>query len=234
MNPTVRLLIAIALIAFLVVFGLLAALQELRSSNIVDPVFAAEMGEIILPLDPIGGATPYQCQDYRQKFQMASAYYRTGEGGPDDVIMILSSMPPGNFREDGDWDQGLSRDWDAGDFEQLGSSFTMQSFKFRGASVQSQAKVFTDGGGKQRNQFVLPLNWSDRLVWVQVNGPADVVTVAGMQAMLDSVRGEPQPLKMPEPPQPIEQPGVTVPAGPQPGDTSAASTADPQPAGVEQ
>jgi hypothetical protein len=215
MNPTVRLLIALALIAFLVVFGLLAALQELRSSNIVDPVISAEMGEIILPLDPIGGAKAYQSQDYRARAQMASAYYRTGEGDTDDVLLILSSMAPENLRADGDLDQGLAREWDEGDFEQLGSGFTLQSFQIRGTTIQGQAKVFTDGD-KQQNQFVLSFPWSDRLVWVQVNGPAEIVTVANVQAMLDSVRGEPQPLKMPEPPQPVAEPGTTAPTGSQP------------------
>ncbi len=225
MNPTVRLLIAIALIAFLVVFGLLAALQELRSSNIVDPVLAAEMGEMILPLDPIGGAEAYQCQDYRKKFKMASSYYRTGEGGPDDLILILASMPAENFRADGDWDQGLSRDWDAGDFKQIGSGFTWEEFRFRGSSVKGQAKVFA-ANGKQRNQYVVPLTWGDRMVWVQVNGPSDVVAKESVQTMLDSVRGEPQPLEMPEevdPNQPVEQ------ESPQPTDTEP--TDAPAPAG---
>lgn len=211
MNPTVRLLIAIALIAFLVVFGLLAALQELRTNNIVDPVMAAEMGENILPLDPIAGAQAYQCQDYREKFNMASSYYRTGDGGPDDVLLILSSMPPENFRADGDWDQGLAREWDEGDFSQLGSSFTRQSFDFRGAEVSGQVKVFTSGD-KQRNQYVVPLPWGDRMVWVQVNGPAEMVNIGLVQQMLDSVRGEPQPLKMPEPPEAADAAAEQAPA----------------------
>lgn len=229
MNPTVRLLIAIALIAFLVVFGLLAALQELRTSNLVDPVLSAEMGEMILPMDPIGGAKAYQCQDYREKFGMASAYYRTGEGGPDDVILILSSMPPDQFRADGEWDQGLQRDWDEGDFEQVGSGWTTQAFQFRGSTVQSRAKVFA-ANGKQRNQFVMPLNWGERMVWVQVNGPSSVVSVDGVQQMLDSVRGEPQPLPLPQPPEQA-QPNPETPVDPQP---VPEAPVDPQPVAAGQ
>ncbi len=198
MNPTVRLLAAFALIAFLVVFGLLAAMQELRTSNIVDPVIAEKLGTLIFPVEPIGDAKPYQSQDYREKFGMASAYYRTGEGGPDDVLMILSSMRPENFRNEGDWDQGLSREWEKGDFSQIGSGFNMKSFLFKGMGVQGQAKVFTDSNGAQRNQFVIPVRWGEQMVWVQVNGPASVVSVEAVQAMLDSATAEPQPLLPPD------------------------------------
>ncbi|MBT7145410.1 MAG: hypothetical protein HN893_00765, partial [Rhodospirillales bacterium] len=46
--------------------------------DIVDPATAEKLGTLIFPVEPIGGSKPYQSQDYRKKFGMASAYYRTG------------------------------------------------------------------------------------------------------------------------------------------------------------
>jgi hypothetical protein len=192
MSSGLRLLAAIALIAFLVVFGMLTALQELRTVNLVDPVAAARLGNLILPVQPIGGALPYKSQDYRDRFGMASAYYQAGEGESSELIMILSSMPPEKFREDGEWDQGLQKEWDSEGFRQIGGQ-TTQQFYFKGQAVLGRFKLFQVEDQTSRHQFVVPVRWGKQLVWVQVNGPSETVTAESVQSMLDSVEGEPGP-----------------------------------------
>lgn len=186
-------LAAIALVAFLVVYGMSTGLQEARTYNLVDPAVAERIGNLILPVQPIGGALPYQSQDYRERFGMASAYYRTGEGDGSDLLMILSSMSPENFREDGEWDQGLQKEWDSEGFRQIGAQ-TTQQFYFRGQAVLGQFKLFQAMDKTTRHQFVVPVRWGKQLVWVQVNGPSGTVSVESVQSVLDSVTGEPRPL----------------------------------------
>jgi hypothetical protein len=198
MKPGTRLLAAIAIILFLVVAGLLGGLQDLRRLHTQDPAASAELGKLILPLTPIDGAMAYQAQDLREDFNMASAYYRSKEGAANGVLLILASAPLSDLSKMDNWDQGIQREWDRGDFERLETPAVQQDFYFRGQATLARTKLFQNSAGQQRQQYVIPIIWGEQQVFIQVNGPAEVVTMAAVQAMLDSVEGEPQPLSPPE------------------------------------
>jgi hypothetical protein len=197
MKPGTRLLAAIAIILFLVVAGLLGGLQDLRRLHTQDPAASAELGKLIFPLTPIDGAVAFQAQDLRENYGMASAYYQSKEGAADGVLLILASMPPGDFSEADNWDQGIQREWNRGDFERVETAAAQQDFYFRGQATLARTKVFQNPAGQQRQQFVIPITWGEQQVFLQVNGPAEIVTIEAVQAMLDSVEGEPQPLSPP-------------------------------------
>lgn len=192
MSPGLRLIAAIAIILFLVVAGLLGALQDLQNQFIKDPVFAEELGERIFPIGSVAGTQPYQYQDVRERFQMAAVYSKSAEKPSDGVIMIVSSLPPQNLKLDGDLDRGIRKEWKEGSFEQQGADSTA-NFMFRGDAVFAQQKDFKNHDGAMRRQYVAQLNWGDQLIVLGINGPADQVTHAALQTALDEIEGEPMP-----------------------------------------
>lgn len=198
MSPGLRLFVMATILAFLVVAGLLGGLQQLQSESlIVNPVMAAEVHAQSFPIPGIGGAEPYKVFDARKQNRFAAVYLKSGEQPSDGVLMIVSRLPLENVREGGEDDRGLQREWKEGSFAQLGDP-RQQLFRFREQSCYATAKEYVNDAGVKRSQFSLPLEWGEDRVWVQVNGPSEVVTAEALQQALDAVEGEAQTLEVPE------------------------------------
>jgi hypothetical protein len=113
------------------------------------------------------------------------------------VIMIVSRLPGENVRLDGDFDKAMNREWDVGDFRPLGSAREVD-VQFQGQQHFAQLQVFQDDTQALRNQFLLGLPWGGQTVYLQANGPADLLTQASLQEALDGVVGKAQELMPPE------------------------------------
>jgi len=198
MSPGLRLVAACTVILFLVVAGLLGGLQDLNQQLRKDPVFASELHAVSFPIPGIAGAQPYQAMDLRQRFGWASVYLKSSENPSDGVIMIVSRLPGENVRLDGDFDKGMNREWDEGSFEPLGGVREV-NVQFRGVQHFAQLQVFQDDALALRHQFLVGLPWGGETVYVQANGPAELLTQASLQEALDGLDGEAQELLPPEP-----------------------------------
>jgi hypothetical protein len=203
MSPGLRLVAACTVILFLVVAGLLGGLQDLNQQMRKDPVLAAEIHAMSFPIPGIAGAKPYGAMDLRQRFGWASVYLKSSEDPSDSVIMIVSRLPGENVRLDGDFDKAMNREWDKGSFKQIGSVREV-NLQFRGEQHFAQLQVFQDDAQALRHQFLLGLPWGGQLVYVQANGPAELLTQASLQAALDGVEGDAQELVPPDPASPAE------------------------------
>lgn len=189
---------ACTVILFLVVAGLLGGLQDLNQQMLKDPVFASELHEVSFPIPGIAGAKPYQAMDLRQRFGWASVYLKSSEIPSAGVIMIVSRLPGENVRLDGDFSKGMNREWEVGSFQPLGAMREV-NVEFRGQQHYAQLQVFQDDAQTLRHQILVALPWGGETVYVQANGPAELVTQASLQAALDGVTGEAQELLPPEP-----------------------------------
>jgi len=207
MSPGLRVIAAIAIILFLVVAGLLGALQDLQGQFVRDPVFAAELGERIFPIGSVAGTQPYQYQDVRERFQMAAVYSKSAETPSDGIIMIVASLPPGNLKLDGEIDRGMRKEWDEGSFKEVGN-MSLVSLVFRDTPIMAQEKNFRDANGATRRQFVTQLNWGEQLIVLTINGPSEQVTREVLQAALNGIEGEALPLI--DPPVEVDENGEPV------------------------
>jgi hypothetical protein len=197
MSSGLRLVAACTVILFLVVAGLLGGLQDLNQSMRKDPVFASELHAVSFPVPGIAGAQPYQAMDLRQRFGWASVYLKSSGNPSDGVIMIISRLPSENVRLDGDFDKAMNREWKAGSFQPLGSVREV-NVQFRGQQHFAQLQVFRNDTQALRHQFLVGLPWGGQTVYVQANGPAELLTQASLQEALDGVEGEAQELVPPE------------------------------------
>ncbi len=193
MNPGLRVAICVVILLFLILGGLLGGLQDLGTSFIEDPERAAEIGAVIFPVEGIASAQPYKAIDLRKRFASASVYYKSTETPSDGVLMIVSTLRREDFDPEGAIDRGLHDELDDDTFEPVGA-MRRQAFQFRQQRISAEFKQFQNPAGDQRSQFVLQFDWGDRLVFVTVNGPAADVSAAAVQAALDRVEGEAQPL----------------------------------------
>ena len=197
MSPGLRLVAACTVILFLVVAGLLGGLQDLNQTMRKDPVFAAELHEVSFPIPGIAGAQPYQAMDLRHRYGWASVYLKSSEVPSDGVIMIISRLPGENVRLDGDFDKAMNREWESGSFKPLGTAREV-NVEFRGMQHFAQLQVFQDDTEALRNQFLVGLPWGGQTVYLQANGPADLLNQASLQEALNGVVGEAKELTPPE------------------------------------
>lgn len=193
MSPGLRLLGAVAIILFLLLAGLLGGLQDLRMNIREDPALAAEVHAVSFPIAGVGGAEPYKVMDLRERFQFASVYLSNSDPPSNGVIMIVSRMPIENIDPEGDLERGMKKEWKQGDYRHDGEP-RQQLLHFQGSTVYARVQEFVNGAGLARVQLHLPLDWGGERVFVQVNGPKEVVTAEAMQTALESVVDPAQPL----------------------------------------
>ena len=192
MSPGLRLLGAIAIILFLVVAGLLGGLQDLRMNIREDPALAVEVHAVSFPIPGIAGAEPYKVMDLRERYQFASVYLTNSDPPSEGTIMIVSRLPIANTAE-GNQERGIKKEWKQGDFKREGEA-SQQLLQFRDQTLYATVQEFRAPDGRERRQMLVPLDWAEDRVTIQINGPSTEVTLEAMQAALNQIEGGPQPL----------------------------------------
>ena len=179
-----RLFIAITVILFLLMSGILGGLQWFQSFSRSDPAEVQAIADTILPLNLSEEFIPVKGADLSELNNLKLVSFEKTDDRGRTTTLNMTAMAQENF--DGSKPFSSGTDWEDENFQAVESTqptYAFQGFPIVGHYVRLKNQATQD----IRVEMAVALDWQDTKVVLSLTGPADTTSHQDFQTILDSI-----------------------------------------------
>jgi hypothetical protein len=186
-NSGTRVLIAVVIILFLVMSGLLGGLQWFQSHSRSDPAEVQAIADTILLISLPSELLPVKGADLSEMNGLRLAAFEGTDARGRKTHFLMTAITSQNFDASKEFESGI--DWEEDAYELLEKG--VKEFLYQGNSVPGYFFRFTNSHGDKRNEFSAVLDSATGKIILSLNGPADTVGDEILQGLLKTVSAAP-------------------------------------------
>lgn len=184
MPAGIRVAIAIVVILFLLMSGILGGVQWFQSYSRSEPAEVQAIADSILPLNLPEGFIPTKGADLSELNGLKLASFEKTDDRGRVTTLNFTAMAPENF--DGSKPYGSGTDWEDEDFQAVETS--QPTYSFESASLAGHyIRLKNQSTQDIRVETAVALDWQNTKVILSLTGPADTTSQQDFQSILDSV-----------------------------------------------